>query len=115
MATVTHGTHCPSDKIFFTGRNTARSICWKTSADTYKGIYDNLIDMKVISQWDYSPVEKYILEKLGKTYDDYTDDYDDIDYNKLYLDGDKFLVDEAYREIISNEDGNAYYQEWEVR
>lgn len=111
---VIHGKHYEEDKIKFTGRTTQRNIVWKCSGDTYKEIYDWLVDHEVITRWDYDPVDEYLLDKLGKTYDDYTkEETEDIDFDQLYKDGEKFLTDEAYKEIISNEDGSAFYQEWE--
>ena len=110
---VIHGKHYTNDKIKFTGYNTQRSIVWKCSGDTYKEIYNWLIEHEVITRWDEDPVDRYLLDMLDKTYDDYTNEDDDIDFEQLYKDGDKFLTDEAYYEIISHENRNAYYQEWE--
>lgn len=111
---VIKGRHYSNDKIKFTGKDTRRILCWKCSGNTYREIYNWLVDHEVITRWDIDPVDKYLLNKLGKTYDDYTNEDDEIDFEQLYKDGEMFLTDEAYREIISNEQGNAYYQEWEV-
>lgn len=110
---VIHGKHYSEDKIKFTGKNTQGNIIWKCSGNSYKEIYDWLVSHEVITLWDDDPVEKYLLGKLNKTYDDYTNEDDEIDFDQIYKDGDEFLTDEAYHEIISNENGNAYYQEWE--
>lgn len=108
------GKHFSGDKIKFTGRNTQCNVVWKCSGDTYKEIYDWLVDHEVITRWDEDPVDRYLLNKLGKTWDDYTSEDDEIDFNQLYIDGDYILQnDNIYKEIITNEDGNAYYQEWE--
>lgn len=113
---VIHGFHNEEDKIKFTGRNTNMNICWKCSGNSYKEIYDWLLKKDVISSEDYDPVEKYLLEQLGKTIDDYMNKETEIyDIDKLYMDGDCFLTDEAYYEIISNENGNAFYQEWDIK
>lgn len=111
---VVHGSHFCNDKIKFTGRNTQRNIVWKCSANTYKEIYEWLVDHEVITLWDENPVDKFLLEELKKTYSDYEDEDGELDLEKLYMDGNYILSnDESYRQIISNERGNAFYQEWE--
>ena len=108
--------HYYGGNIKWTGENTQRNIMWIYGGDTYKEIYDQLVEDGVISTSEYFPDEKAMIEKAGHTLsemcnhdgDEYQEWFDKITENIE-------LTDEDYEDIISNENGNAYYQKFEIK
>ena len=103
-------------KIYWTGRST--NGLWKRSesVDSFSELYEKCIDNDTISIYDYNPYDALLLEKNGKTEDDFLDvngDYDYSLYQKwLFSDECKFkdLTDIEIKQLIREQDGNAYYQ-----
>ena len=103
-------------KIYWTGRST--NGLWKRSesADSFSELYEKCIDNDTISTYDYEPYDRLLLEKNGKTEDDFLDSDGYYDYtlfeNWLFSNECKFknLTDIEIKQLIREQDGNAYYQ-----
>ena len=103
-------------KIKWTGEPTNRIWKREVVADTMMELYNELIENDTISTCDYDPYEKYQIEKAGYDYYEFIDSFsnEDDDY------GDEMqmkaiaklpdLNDDEIKDLILNENGDAYYQ-----
>lgn len=113
-------------RIKWTGMTTDMRTKWEVEADTMNELYDKLTDMGVISVCDYFPDYKFIVERGGYNYYEFESEVYDVaekeglgfievfeDYCKkkgISVD----VTEDDYKEIILRENGNAYYQEFEI-
>ena len=103
--------------IKWTGQPTSRVYTWEKEADNFYQLYNMLVDRNVISTSDYDPYDRAILEKYGKTEDDFNDEDDYFDYDKYCEWCSEIaasLTDKEMWELIADEQGNAYYQTFEI-
>lgn len=104
--------------IRWIGKNTQGNIRWTEIAYSYRELYFKLIDRDIISIVDGFPDEKYMLDRVGLTYEDYNEEAEEEyegDFQKWLEEVTMGyeLSEEEYRKIIAGEKGNAYYQEFE--
>ena len=103
--------------INWKGQNTSRNITWTESAETYQELYFRLIDKNIISVEDGFPDEIFMLSKVGLKLSDFDEHEEEYNYDfqawfEKVTDGIE-LTEDDYKYIISQEQGNAYYQEFE--
>ena len=117
---VHHGSWCNGDRYAFRGKNTQGNIVYLSSGNSYEDIYKDLNSKEVVYNYEYDLVEIFMLEKLHRDYEDYAiydedgevEEYDFEQIEKDYVLAFGNMLDEDYRDIISADKGNAYYQEW---
>ena len=103
--------------IKWRGQNTFKNVTWNAEADSYKELYFELIDRDIISIEDGYPDEIFLLDKVGLKMADFDEHEEEYDYEyqawfEKVTDGLE-LTEDDYKYIISQEKGNAYYQEFE--
>ena len=103
----------------FKGTDTRRMLKYRAQADTVIALYSELVNKGIISTEDGDPLEIATLENSCKRYEDFEDVNGDIDYNAVdeWLNKAEKLTDDEILTLITEQDGNAYYQhiyEWDV-
>ncbi|MGL5329833.1 MAG: hypothetical protein ACRDD7_11215 [Peptostreptococcaceae bacterium] len=102
----------------FEGTDTQRRVKYNAEADTVIELYCNLVNQGIISTVDGDPYDETLMKKYNVSWDDFKDKdgYDDFDkFTKWRESEADDLTDEEILEVITNEQGNAYYQkiyEW---
>lgn len=89
----------------------------KCEAESFTELFDTLAEEDVTTNPDYNVYDHAILEKYDKTEDDpeFLDSDGDFDYEKVeeFVKSKPPLTDEELWILISEQDGNAYYQTFE--
>lgn len=100
--------------IYWSGRSTNGVFKRKFEADNFKDLFDILMEEEIINSPDYNVYDHAVLEKYDKTEDDqeFLDSDGDFDYEKVeeFVKRKPPLTDEELWLLISEQDGNAYYQ-----
>ena len=99
-------------KIKWVGKNTSMNITWTEYADTYKELFNILIDKNMIHYENY---ERYIYNKYNVCEEDFYNEDGNFMENKYNELMEKVITEEEYKELIYISNGNAYYQtfyEW---
>lgn len=99
------------------GKSTNGNWRRKEEANNFIELYELCVDNGTINISDSDPWNDLIIEKSGKTYQEFKNEDEEIIFEKL----EGFLLsDEAYNptdkdiwQLIKNEVGNAYYQTFE--
>lgn len=102
--------------IYWKGKSTNGVLKWKYEADSFKELFDLLMEKEIINDPDYDVYDRAVLNKYNKTeYDPEFEDEDGyLDYDKIsvFVEG-KPLTDQELWLLISEQNGNAYYQTFE--
>lgn len=94
-------------KIKWVGRNTAMNIKWEAEADSYRDLWYELLEKRVVHDDEY---DRYVFNKEGVTEDDFKIDNDwDTDKYDEFM-SDVMLDEDEWKDLIESCDGNAYYQ-----
>lgn len=106
-------------RIKWRGRSTSGLLKWNFEADTMRDLYHILVSKGIISTVDKDPYCEAMLNKVGLSESDFTEDeaekYNDNYYEWFEKATDGIYLSEVeYKEIIENENGNAYYQDFEI-
>lgn len=103
--------------IYWSGRSTNGVLKCKFEADNFKDLFDILMEKEIINDPDYDVYDRAVLEKYDKTEDDseFLDSDGDFNYEKVeeFVKSKPPLTDEELWILISEQDGNAYYQTFE--
>ncbi len=103
--------------IYWSGRSTNGIWRKKCEAESFTELFDTLAEEDVTTNPDYNVYDHAILEKYDKTEDDpeFLDSDGDFDYEKVeeFVKSKPPLTDEELWILISEQDGNAYYQTFE--
>ena len=100
--------------IIWRGKSTNGLMKWDDRASSFMELYNDLVQKKVITEYDESPYESAVLEKYGKTVEDFCDEEGyiiDDEFNEFRNTHD--LTDEELWILIAQANGNAYYQTFE--
>ena len=105
--------------IKWSGRSTSGISKWKFEAETMNELYNILVDKGVISIVDGDPYEIALLEKVGLKDSDFNDEISEQYHDNYYewveeMTMGIYLSENEIENIIRNENGNAYYQEFEI-
>lgn len=102
--------------IYWSGKSTNGVLKWKYEADSFKELFDLLMEKEIINNPDYDVYDRAVLNKCNKTEDDpeFEDEDGYLDYEKVsdFVEG-KPLTDQELWFLISEQNGNAYYQTFE--
>ncbi|WP_435919428.1 hypothetical protein [Macrococcus capreoli] len=106
--------------IAWTGKTTDGNKKWTAKAPTYKELFETLIDKYEYAIVDYDKLGIKKLEVNGEDLDQYDVTTDGIGNFELFEEFEnrkdlKELSEQDYKDVISNSDGNAYYQDFEER
>ena len=97
--------------IIWRGKSTNGLMKWDDRASSFMELYHDLVQKKVITEYDESPYETAVLEKYGKTIEDFCDDLGyPIDNELNEFMNSHGLTDEELWILIAQQNGNAYYQ-----
>lgn len=97
-------------KIKWVGRNTARNIKWEAFGNSYREIWEDLVNRNVMH---YEDLENYLykLNGIDETFFEDEDGEWNIDKWTNWK-PEEDMNEERYRDLIEKSDGNAYYQEF---
>ncbi len=98
--------------IQWNGRSTNGRWKRKTEAESFIELYHQCLLNGAISEENYDPYVNAVIEKAGKSEDDFLDEYGYFDpelYNQ-WNNGNYDLTDMEIWLLISHDDGMAYYQ-----
>lgn len=88
---------------------------YEQEAESFKELFDELDERRIISDPDFPLYDTALLEKYGKSFsdNDFKDETGELDYEKVenFLDGKKLSDRELY-ELILSRNGEAYYQKF---
>lgn len=99
--------------IQWNGRSTDGIWKGKAEAKSFLDLYQQCLSNGAISERDYDPYARAVLEKACKSEDDFLDEdgYFDAElYYQWYQEGPYDLTDQEIWSLIRTEDGMAYYQ-----
>lgn len=102
--------------IYWKGRSTNGICRYKATAGTFINLFNDLIDRNIIKDPDTDIYDDAVLEKYNKTFDDkeFQDEDGELDYEKVReFVKNHNLTDEEIWLLISQQNGNAYYQTFE--
>lgn len=103
--------------IYWSGKSTNGIWKRKYKADSFMELFNLLMNEEIINSCDYDVYDHAILEKYDKTEDDaeFQDEDGDMDYEKIqeFVNSKPDLTDEELWLLISEQKGNAYYQNFE--
>lgn len=103
--------------IYWSGKSTNGIWKRKYEADSFMELFNLLMNEGIINSCDYDVYDHAILEKYDKTEDDaeFQDEDGDMDYEKIqeFVNSKPNLTDEELWLLISEQKGNAYYQNFE--
>lgn len=100
-------------KYKFKGTDTMHISKYEAYGDSALELYNNLVDKGVISTFDGDPYELAVMEKFGMSEDDFLYNDGEVDYESMqdWLEGfEHNLTEEEILTLISEQNGNAYYQ-----
>lgn len=108
--------------IKWTGKNTSRRTTWEVEAETFEELYNELVKRDIISELTdeinmFTPYQEMILEINGL---DRYEILEDKNYEEAVetigelIENGKRPTNDDWQDMISNQDGNAYYQTFEV-
>ena len=102
--------------IYWSGKSTNGVLKWKYEADSFKELFDLLMEKEIINDPDYDVYDRAVLNKYRKTEDapEFEDEDGYLDYDKIsdFVEGNP-LTDQELWLLISEQNGNAYYQTFE--
>lgn len=90
----------------------------KEEAENFLELYNLCVKNETINVFDGDPWDEAILEKNNKTWDDFSDEQGELDFEKFQKWSESEATDLTDKEIwllISGQIGNAYYQTFEIR
>lgn len=103
--------------IYWKGKSTNNVLKWEYEADGFKELFDLLMKKEIINDPDYDVYDRAVLEKYNKTEDDpeFEDENGYFDYDKVsdFVEEKPDLTDQELWLLISEQNGNAYYQTFE--
>lgn len=103
--------------IYWKGKSTNGVLKWEYEADSFKELFDLLMKKEIINDPDYDVYDRAVLEKYNKTEDDpeFEDENGYFDYDKVgdFVESKPDLTDQELWLLISEQNGNAYYQTFE--
>ena len=98
----------------FEGWNTQRNVKYEAKGETPIDLYNNLVSKGIISTVDGDPYELAVMEKYGKTEEDFLDEdgEDDVETERKWLeDPNHYLTDDEILSVIGDCNESAFYQE----
>ena len=98
----------------FNGTDTSRKMKYSAEADSAIKLYQELVNKGIISEVDNSPYFEAVMDKFNKVDADFLDEDSDYDYELFqnwYDKGNHDLSDTEILQLISECNGNAYYQD----
>lgn len=102
--------------IRWTGKSTNGVWKRKEKANSFIDLYNLCVENETISTYDNDPYISAVLEKFGKSGNDFLDEDGEIDVEAIdnwYNESGHDLSDSEIMMLISTQNGNAYYQTFE--
>lgn len=92
--------------IYWSGKSTNGVLKWKYEADSFKELFDLLMEKEIINDPDYDVYDRAVLNKYRKTEDDpeFEDEDGYLDYDKIsdFVEGNP-LTDQELWLLISEQ------------
>ncbi|MFI3171725.1 MAG: hypothetical protein R3Y09_06560 [Clostridia bacterium] len=95
--------------INWSGISVSKVTTWKESANSYLDLFNKLESRGIINRECYNMAR---MEKGGQNYEEFLQLHED-DWNNDMFDGMPDLTESELKELIQQQDGNAYYQRFE--